>query len=265
MALTTFDMAQELRAKAKDERENRAAKIALALYENGIIDHTSQRSISGEKLRLAWEDYAWGELARQAQGKDGKRGSTGTGGKGCDSYDRLHMAYMREYSVDIVDIACRPAGLPDITVQCDEKAAAKLGKSRIQVEGKTNAGCLVTGETLDECWSIIADACERGKWIAWRFAFKPETVLQADAWDTIDDSPCIFLPINDLCCYLKQYKGEKGNLETWFKVNGETAINFQTTEGSEKKKSWLYKIYNECSYDWPTFRDWGKLIKVNKG
>ena len=91
-------------------------------YENGIIDHTSQRSISGEKLRLAWENYAWGELARQAQGKDGKRGSTGTGGKGCDSFDRLHMAYMRDYNVEIVDIACRPAGLPDITVYCDEKA-----------------------------------------------------------------------------------------------------------------------------------------------
>ena len=126
MALTSYNMTKKLRAKAREERENRAAKIALDLYENGIIANTSQRSISGEKLRMAWENYVWGELARQAVGKDGKRGSTGTTGKGYDSGDRLHMADARGWSVDIVDIACRPAGQPDITVQCDEKAAELL-------------------------------------------------------------------------------------------------------------------------------------------
>ena len=258
MALTTFDMTQELRAKAREERENRAAKIALDLYENGIIANTSQRSISGEKLRMAWENYVWGELARQAEGKDGKRGSTGTKGKAFDSGDRLKMADARGWSVDIVDIACRPAGQPDITVQCDEKAAEQLGKSRITVEGKTGGGCIANGASVDECWNVIANACEAEKWIAWRFDVKEVDVMKADAWDEFDESPCIFLPINQLCCYLKQFKG---NLETWFKVNGETAINFQTVEGSDKKKSWLYKIYNECSYDWPTFRDWGRLVR----
>lgn len=255
----TYDMTKKLRQKAKDERENRSAIIAVDLYENGIIDSTSQRYISGEKLRMAWENYVWGELARQAEGKDGKRGSTGTNGKGCDSYDRLKMAFMREYQIHIVDIACRPAGQPDITVQCDAQATEKLGKTRIQVEGKTGAGCIAVGDSIDECWEVIADACEKQKWIAWRFTVKELNLMDVDAWDTLDETPCIFLPINELCCYLEQYKG---SLETWFKTNGDTSINFQTVESSEKKKNWLYKIYNECSYDWPTFRDWGRLVKV---
>lgn len=260
MALTTYEMSKKLRAKAREERENRAAKIALDLYENGIISNTSQRSISGEKLRMAWENYVWGELARQAEGKDGKRGSTGTIGKACDSGDRLKMADARGYSVDIVDIACRPAGLPDITVQCDEQAAETLEKSRIIVEGKTGGGCLVNGSSVDECWGIIADACDAGKWIAWRFDVKGLDVMAADGWEQLDETPCIFLPMDELCHYLDEYKGGD-NLETWFKVNGETAINFQTVESSAKKKSWLYKIYNEYSYDWPVFRDWGKLVR----
>lgn len=262
MALTSYNMTKKLRAKAREERENRAAKIALDLYENGIIANTSQRSISGEKLRMAWENYVWGELARQAAGKDGKRGSTGTTGKGYDSGDRLHMADARGWSVDIVDIACRPAGQPDITVQCDEKAAEQLGKSRITVEGKTGGGCIANGASLDECWNVIADACEAGKWIAWRFDVGEVDLMKPDAWETMDETPCIFLPIDELCHYLEEYKGGD-NLETWFKVNGETAINFQSVENSGKKKSWLYMIYTQYSYDWPTFRDWGRLVKAH--
>lgn len=255
-----YEMAKKFRNKAREEKENRAAKIAVDLYNNGIISNTAQRSISGETIRKAWENYCKGELARQAEGKDGKRGSTGTFGKAADSFNRCKKAYNRELSLDIVDIACRPAGLVDITIQCDEKARETLEKSRVTCELKSGGGCVASGASIDECWQVIADACDAGKWIVWYFDYRGFDVMAADAWDKFDELPCIFLPMDTLAYHLEEFKG---NVETWFKVNGETTINFQTVLTSEKKTSWLYHIYDEYSFDWPTFRDWGKLVKVN--
>lgn len=250
---TTQETLKTIKQLAREQRENRATKIAEKLYNDGIIDKLSQRSISGECLPLAWKHYVTTALKEQAE-----KNSTGTVGKAFDSFDRLMKAYNRESSIDIVDIACRPAGLPDITVQADDTAVTILGKTRIQVEGKTGGGCLVTGSSVDECWTVLAEKCEVKKWIAWRFDVRNVDVFARDAWYTLDDIPCIFLPLDELVTYLADYNGK---LETWFKLNGETAINFQTVTSSQKKLNWLYKIYSEHSYDWPVFRDYGKLVK----
>lgn len=249
MAYTTFEMAKKLKEIAKQEKENRAAIIAVDLYKKGIIKHTSQRQISGETIRKAWENYVGGELMRQAV-----KGSTGTFGKAADSFNRCRKAWARGLALDIVDIACRPAGQPDITVQCDENAAEMLEKSRIVVELKSGGGCIANGVSIDECWQVLADACEAGKWLAWYF----DPSMQG--WEKFDELPCIFLPMDELTYRLEEFKGD---MMTWFKVNGDTAINFQTVSNSEKKKSWLYHIYDQYSYDWPTFRDTGKLVKVS--
>lgn len=257
---TVYGMAKKFSQKAREERENRAAKIAVDLFENGIIKTVAQRSISGETIGKAWQHYCKKELAAQAEGKDGKRGSTGTFGKAADSFNRCKKAYNRELSLDIVDIACRPAGIPDITIQCEEKTAELLEKSRITCELKSGGGCVASGASEAECWQVIADACEAGKWLVWYFDYRGFDVMAENAWEKFDELPCIFLPMDALTHYLEEFKG---NVETWFKVNGETTINFQTVLTSEKKTSWLYHIYDEYSFDWPTFRDWGKLVKVN--
>lgn len=248
MAYVNYQMAKKLREKAKAEKENRAAKIALDLYERGVISHTSQRQISGDALRAAWENYVNGELSRQAV-----KGSTGTFGKAADSFNRCRKAWARKLPLEITDVACRPAGQPDITIQCDEEAAEMLEKSRITVELKSGGGVIANGISIDECWQVIADACEAGKWIAW---YIDPTLM---GWERFDENPCIFLPMDELIYHLEAFKGD---ITTWFKVNGETMINFQTISNSEKKRSWLYHIYDRYSYDWPTFRDTGKLVKV---
>lgn len=256
MACMNHEMAVKFRNRAKEAKENRAAKIAVDLFDHGIIDSTSQRSISGEEtLRKAWENYVHGELIDQLN-----KGSTGTFGKACDSFNRCKKAANRGYSLDIVDIACRPAGMVDITIQCDEEAAETLEKSRITCELKSGGGCVANGATIDECWQVLADACDNGKWLVWYFDVRGFDVTKANAWEKFDELPCIFLPMDELAYHLEEYK----NLETWFKVNGETAINFQNVANSDKKTSWLYHIFDNYSYDWPTFRDTGALVR-NEG
>ena len=255
MALMKFNMAQELRERAKAERENRAAKIAVDMFEHGIISHTSQRSINGEyALRRAWENYVRGELKRQQE-----KGSTATFGKGADSFNRCKKAANREMSLDIVDVACRSAGQFDIMISCDEQAAETLGKSRTACEIKTGGGGIANGATMDECWQVLAEACETDKWLVWYFDYREFDIMGKDAWDKFDELPCIFLPMDMLVGYLAEYRNK--GIDTWLKVNGETAINFQNVITSDKKLAWLYKIYNEYSYDWPTFRDRGRLVK----
>lgn len=248
MAYTNYEMGKKLREKARAEKENRAAKIAVDLYEHGIIKHTSQRQISGDAIRMAWENYVSGELSRQAE-----KGSTGTFGKAADSFNRCKKAEARGLALDIVDIACRPAGQPDITIQCDDDAAGMLEKSRIVVELKSGGGCVANGISIDECWQVLADACEAGKWLVWYFD------PSMRGWEKFDENPCIFLPMDELVYRLEEFKGD---MLTWFKVNGETCINFQSVINSGKKLSWLYHIYDQHSYDWPTFRDTGKLVKI---
>lgn len=257
MAYNTFEVVKKLREKASKERENRAAIVAVDLYNAGIISDTSIRSISNpDTIRRACEHYTGTELKKQAE-----KGSTATVGKTADSWNRGKKAAARGLALDIADIPCRPAGTFDIMAGCDDEAAEKLGKTRTAVEIKTGGGTLVNGISRDECWQVLADACEAGKWIAWYFDIRGFDPFSPKAWDKFDELPCIFLPADELVYHLEEYG--KG-LETWFKFNGDTALNFQTVISSEKKTSFLYRVFDNHSYHWPTFRDTGKLVKAGE-
>lgn len=255
MALENKHMTEVFRAKAGEWKENRADAMAQELYDNGIIKEVGQRTISGESLPAAFRWYQNKKVSEAA------KGSTGVKGKALDSVNRLKMQYGRKRSLHIADIACRPAGCPDIVVETDENAASLLEKSRLYVEIKSGAGVIAEATSRDECLAILAESCERGKWIAWFFDVDAFRLDDTNAWNVVDKLPCIFLPVDHLMYYLQEYNG---SVDTWLKFSGDHALNFQTVSNSVKKLGFLYDLYEKHSYDWPTFRDTGKLVKVGK-
>lgn len=256
MAIESKGMLEKCKAIAERMEEKRAEVIAPTLFDAGIISKLSQREIAGDTLRKAWAYYVSNVLSAEA----GKK-STGVGGKAVDVGMRCKMHIARNTSMKVTDVSCRTAGKADIVVYCDEEATAEIGKSRIAVELKTGAGTVVSAESLTECWNTLAMACEAGKWIAWFFDVKNVDWFAANAWDKLDQLPCIFLPIDYLLNLLESYNG---SLETWFKAPSDTTLNFQNIDTSEKKLGYLYSIMDEYSYDWYTFRDTGKLVRNNE-
>lgn len=259
MAIEHKGMAEEFKENSKNWREIRAAAMAGELYEKGILASPSQRTISGEALKDAFTWYGL-KKAESSTPKEGKaKGNTGWIGQMLDSGNRMHMQYARKLPMDIADICCRPAGTIDITVQCNAQAATLIEKSRQVVEIKSGGGTLVIAPSRDECYNVLADACEKLKWIAWYFVVDAFNPAAPDAWYTMDRLPMLFLPIDHLMYYLKQYNG---SVDTWLKFNGETNLNWQTVNTSAKKLDFLYDLYENESYDWVKFRDTGALVKV---
>ena len=255
MAIMYYNSFMECKQKANENKENRASVVAVDLYRAGIIKDTTIRTLANrDSIKKAVIHYVMRELASQKE-----KGSTATIGKTADSWNRAKKAIARGLSVDLVDIPCRPAGQYDIMVGCDDEAAEMLGKSSTAVEIKTGGGTLINGATRDECWDILAEACKAQKWVAWYFDVRGFDPFAEKAWDKFDELPCIFLNADELLYRLKEYGKD---VETWFKFNGDTALNFQTVINSEKKTTFLYHILDDYSYDWPTFRDTGRLVKL---
>lgn len=241
---------QSMKERAKVAREHKRAIIAESLYNEGIIPAKNQRTISGDDLLNAFRIYVKKCLYAEMLKK-----STGYKGKYADVFNRVQKAINRELQMDIVDFACRDATLPDITVYADEKTAEKLGKASVQVEIKTNGGVLATGKELAECYEVLARACENGKWFVWYFDIDNFDPFAENAEEEFDYLPHLFMPIDELLEKLTEYKGD---IDTWLREPTNTTVNFQNL--SPKKRKFLYSLTAD-SYDWPTFRDYGKLKK----
>lgn len=249
-----YNMANKLYQKSDEWKENRASLLAQSMLDYGVISSIAQRTISGGSIRTAYEWYLSTTLTEQ----DAK-GSTGSKGKALDMGNRALYNFHRERPMHIADCACRPAGTPDIVITLADETAEKLEKSRVNVEVKSGGGCVASGATRDECLQVMAYACEAEKWLVWYFDVDSFHINAADAWHAIDRLPAIFLPVDHLLHYLEEYNGK---LDTWFKFNGETLYNFQNPTSSAKKLDFLYDLYEKYSFDWPTFRDEGRLVKV---
>lgn len=239
-----------MRKRAKLAREGKRAVIAESLYNEGIIPSKNQRTLSGEDLMNAFRVYVKKCLYTEAQ----KR-STGYKGKYADVYNRVQKAYSHNSSMDIVDFACRDATLPDITTYADEEGANMLKKRSIQVEIKTHAGVLATGKELAECYEVLARACDAGKWIVWYFDMESFNPFAENAEEDFDYLPHLFMPVGELLEKLTSYNGE---VDTWLREPTDTTVNFQNL--SPKKRKFLHSLTAE-SYDWPAFRDYGRLMK----
>lgn len=247
---------QYFKDRANKERANKERKIAEGLFSAGIIESPMQKSISSESAIYR----AVAEYQRQLQVEKDKD-STGTVGKFCDVADRVLMNLHRDHAIPVSWFACRGAGQADITVYIDdEKTADAIGKTRVNVEGKTGAGVLAAGADIAECYDLLSDACDAGKWFLWRYDVTNFDPLATDALDEIDYLPHIFLPTDELFAKLESYNG---TIDTWLREPNATTVNFQSLKTSAKKRKFLQELAMD-SYDWPTFRDYGKLVKQGK-
>ena len=70
----------------------------------------------------------------------------------------------------------------------------------------------------------------------------------------MDDAPYFFGTYGQLFDKLTEYNG---SVETWLKVCG-TAVNFQNVTSSGKKMAFLEELC-QSGWDWPMFRDWGRI------
>lgn len=243
---------QQMRERARLAKEAKSAKIALDLYNAGIIPTVAQRSVSGDAIKEALERYL--TALKEEAAKD----STGYRGKYTDVVNRAKMRIARGQALDIVDLACRASVYPDVTVYANNASIEKLGgKTRIQVEIKTGKGCIAAGRDMSEAYETLANACERDSWIVWYYDIGDFDIFKPDAWEDFDYLPYIFLPMGKLWELLEGYNG---TIDTWLREPNPTTINFQNV--SQKKLRFLDDLAAEYSYNWPIFRDTGKLVQA---
>lgn len=240
----TSKNSNHFREKAQQREDEKSAKIAQDLVNAGILENPAQRTVMAEyKIREIMARYQQ-ELMAEAG-----KGSTGYKGKFADVANRVLMAMNNGRAVPLHWFSCRMAGKVDIYVTGAD------GK-RYAVEIKTGAGELGRGDTLEEAHRAIADACDANKLIVWYPFIDEFDALVADALDEFDSTFHLFMPVGQLFDLLEEYNG---NIDTWLREPNENTVNFQNLK-SEKKRKFLRKLAAE-SYDWPTFRDFGKVVK----
>lgn len=232
-----------------DARERAIRGISEKLVNAGIIQQ-GQKEIAPSKIRAAFKAAYMPELLAQET-----KSSTGGAGKFADVANRCLMREARELPMAIDDLRCRNCSLKDVNVYIDandQQTAGKLNRSRVAVEVKTGAGCLAQAGDVADSWQALADAVEADKLIVW-YPFSIDGWQDGDI-DIVDDAQCFFGTYGQLFSLLEGYNG---GVETWLKVCG-TAVNFQNVTSSGKKMAYLEEVCQQ-GWDWPMFRDWGRI------
>lgn len=246
---STKSYIETLREWEAQARERATVGISEKLVTAGIIK-AGQKEIAPEKIRDAFAAACMPELLRQEE-----KASTGGGGKFADIANRCLMREARELAMPIYDLRCRGVSQPDITVFADtndEKTVEFFGRTRTTAELKTGAGCLAGAGELAASWYALIRAIETNRLIIWY----PYGIngWQEGNIDTIDETPYFFGTYRGLFNLLSQYNGGIG---TWLKACGEN-VNFQNVRTSGKKMAYLETVC-EQGFDWPMFRDWGRI------
>ena len=246
---TTKTYMETLREWEAQARERATVGISEKLVAAGLIK-AGQKEVCPEKIRDAFAAACMPELLRQEE-----KASTGGGGKFADIGNRCLMREARGLSMPIYDLRCRGVSQPDITVFLDgndEKTVEFFGRTRSTAELKTGAGCLAGAGELAASWYALIRAIETNKLIIWY----PYGIQgwQAGNIDTIDETPYFFGTYRKLFNLLSEYNGGIG---TWLKECGEN-VNFQNIRTSGKKMVYLETVC-EQGFDWPLFRDWGRI------
>lgn len=230
-------------------RERAVKGITEKLVNAGIIQQ-GQKEIAPSKIRAAFKAAYMPELLQQEA-----KGSTGGAGKFCDVATRCLMREARNLPMPVYDLRCRPASVADLFVYTDrmDKATASLFPSmRVMEEVKTGAGCLAQAGEIAESWGALIAAIEGNKTIVWYPFSIPN--WQDGELEAVDDAPYFFGTYRQLFDLLESYNG---SVETWLKVCG-TAVNFQNVTSSGKKMAYLEEVCQQ-GWDWPMFRDWGRI------
>lgn len=250
MAIISTEWRKQI-AQMEEEAEERAYNSIIGELEKVGLAKRGQQELAPAKLEDALRAVVLPELVRQ----DGLK-STGSAGKYNDIAQRMLYHINRDTPMRIIDLRCRPLSLADISVVVDSSdkrtTEALDGKNRIGVEQKTGAGALAQTEDELVSWKMLARACDEGKTICW-FPFSiPD--WQEGKLETLDDVPHFFGTYEMLFSVLYQYKED---IKTWLKVCG-NAVNFQNVMTSGKKIAFLEEAC-EGGWDWPLFRDWGRI------
>lgn len=246
---STKSYIETLREWEAQARERATVGISEKLVAAGIIK-AGQKEVGPEKIRDAFAAACMPELLRQEE-----KASTGGGGKFADIGNRCLMREARGLAMPIYDLRCRGVSQPDITVFLDgndEKTVEFFGRTRSTAELKTGAGCLAGAGELAASWYALIRAIETGKLIIWY----PYGIndWQAGNIDCIDDMPYFFGTYRKLFNLLSEYNG---GIATWLKTCGEN-VNFQNVRTSGKKMAYLENVCQQ-GFDWPLFRDWGRI------
>ena len=246
---TTKTYIETLREWEAQARERATVGISEKLAAAGIIK-AGQKEVGPEKIRDAFAAACMPELLRQEE-----KASTGGGGKFADIGNRCLMREARGLAMPIYDLRCRGVSQPDITIFLDgndEKTVEFFGRTRSTAELKTGAGCLAGAGELAASWYALIRAIETNKLIIWY----PYGIngWQEGNIDTIDETPYFFGTYRKLFNLLSEYNGGIG---TWLKECGEN-VNFQNIRTSGKKMAYLETVC-EQGFDWPLFRDWGRI------
>ena len=246
---STKSYIETLREREAQARERATIGISEKLIAAGIIK-AGQKEVGPEKIRDAFAAACMPELLRQEE-----KASTGGGGKFADIGNRCLMREARGLAMPIYDLRCRGVSQPDITVFVDgndEKTVEFFGRTRSTAELKTGAGCLAGAGELAASWYALIRAIETNKLIIWY----PYGIngWQDGNIDTIDETPYFFGTYRKLFNLLSEYNGDIG---TWLKECGEN-VNFQNIRTSGKKMAYLETVC-EQGFDWPLFRDWGRI------
>lgn len=250
MAIISSNWRAQL-AQCEAEAEQRAYENIIGELVKAGIAKPGQQELAPAKLEAALRAVVLPELVRQ----DGLK-STGGAGKYNDVAQRMLYHVNRDTAMRVIDLRCRPLSMADISVIIDneDKRTAGIfgGKARVGVEQKTGAGALAQTEDELVSWRLLARACDEGKLICW-FPFSIPN-WQEGKLDELDDVPYFFGTYEMLFATLYQYRED---IRTWLKVCG-SAVNFQNVLSSGKKVAFLEEAC-ETGWDWPLFRDWGRI------
>lgn len=248
--LATKNYLAQFKDWEKEARARASIEIMNTLVEAGIIQ-PGQQEVGPEKIKSAFKATYLPELLRQEQ-----KSSTGGAGKFADVANRCLMRIAREQAMPIADLRCRTASCPDIFVYPDSEDLTSRNivnsRSRVAVEMKTGAGQLAIASELAESWFILSRAIETGKMIVW-YPFGIQG-WQDGELEIVDDMPYFFGTYDQLFSLLEGYNGSIG---TWLKVCG-SCVNFQNVTSSGKKMAFLEELC-QSGWDWPMFRDWGRI------
>lgn len=246
---TTKTYLQTLKAREQEARENAVKGITEKLLAAGLI-RPGQKEIGPEKIETAFRVAYMPELLNQEA-----KNSTGGAGKFTDTGNRCLMRIARWLSMPIYDLRCRPCSVADMFVYTDRQdaqTASVFPSIRVAEEVKTGAGCLAYAGELAESWGALVQAIETGKTIVW-YPFSVHGWQDGDL-SRIDSAPHFFGTYKQLFDLLETYNG---SIDTWLKVCGQ-GVNFQNVNTSGKKSAFLEYVC-EQGWDWPTFRDWGRI------
>ena len=246
---STKSYLQTLKAREQEARENAVAGITEKLLAAGLIK-PGQKEIGPEKIESAFRAAYMPELLAQEE-----KNSTGGAGKFTDTGNRCLMRIARWLSMPIYDLRCRPCSVADMFVYTDRQDAQTVSvfpSIRVAEEVKTGAGCLAYAGELAESWGALINAIETERTIVW-YPFSVHGWQDGDL-NRIDAAPHFFGTYRQLFDILETYNG---SIDTWLKVCGQ-GVNFQNISTSGKKSAFLESVC-EQGWDWPTFRDWGRI------